>query len=84
MLRCEALTIEVPGRVLARDISFEVNHGDIWAVLGANGSGKTTLVHTLAGLAPARQGAIVVNGTDRKSTRLNSSHSSVSRMPSSA
>lgn len=63
MLRCEGLTIGVPGRVLACDISFEVNHGDIWAVLGANGSGKTTLVHTLAGLAPARQGAIIVNGT---------------------
>lgn len=62
MLTCNGLTLGVPGRVLARDVSFEVRRGDIWAVLGANGTGKTTLVHTLAGLAPVQQGAISLTG----------------------
>lgn len=58
MLKCKGVTLAVSGRVLARDVDFEVRRGEVWAVLGANGSGKTTLIHTLAGLMPARQGAI--------------------------
>lgn len=62
MLRCEGLTLTVPGRVLARDLGFEVRRGEIWAVLGANGSGKTTLVHALAGLAPPTAGTVMLDG----------------------
>ena len=62
MLTCQALTLAVPGRVLARDVSFEVKRGEIWAVLGANGTGKTTLVHALAGLAPVPRDAVSVAG----------------------
>lgn len=62
VLKCEGLTLAVPGRVLARGIDFEVQRGEIWAVLGANGSGKTTLMHALAGLAPAPPAAITVDG----------------------
>lgn len=62
MLRCERLTLAVPGRVLARDVGFEVRRGEIWAVLGANGSGKTTLVHALAGLVPAPAGTVALDG----------------------
>ena len=63
VIQCEALTLAVPGRVLARGVTLEVREGEIWAVLGANGSGKTTLVHTLAGLAPALPGTVLVGGT---------------------
>lgn len=62
MLRCDALTLSVPGRVLARAVEFEVKRGEVWAVLGANGSGKTTLMHTLAGLAPPVSAAITLDG----------------------
>jgi len=62
VIKCEALTLAVPGRVLARGVELEVKPGDVWAVLGANGSGKTTLVHTLAGLAPVSRGTVFVGG----------------------
>lgn len=62
MLRCENLTLSVPGRVLCRGISCALEGGQLWAVLGRNGSGKTTLVHTLAGLQPAAAGTISLNG----------------------
>lgn len=62
MLKCDGLTLAVPGRVLARDVGFEVKRGDIWAVLGANGSGKTTLMHALAGLGPPVHAAISIDG----------------------
>ena len=62
MLRCQNLTLSVPGRVLCRGISCALEGGQLWAVLGRNGSGKTTLVHTLAGLQPAAGGTIRLNG----------------------
>ena len=63
VLKCDGLTLVVPGRVLARDVGFEIRRGDVWAVLGANGSGKTTLMHALAGLTPHMSTAISVEGT---------------------
>lgn len=63
MLKCQDLTLAVTGRVLAREVGFEVQRGEIWAVLGANGSGKTTLIHTLAGLTPVVRGAVSVHGS---------------------
>lgn len=62
MLRCENLTLSVPGRVLCRGITCALEPGQLWAVLGRNGSGKSTLVHTLAGLQPAASGAISLYG----------------------
>lgn len=47
-----------------KDVSFEVNQGEVIALIGANGAGKTTTLHTLTGLLPAKQGSIVFEGTD--------------------
>lgn len=59
MLRCENLTLSVPGRVLCRALTCALEGGQLWAVLGRNGSGKTTLIHTLAGLQPAAAGGTI-------------------------
>ena len=47
-----------------KDISFEVNQGEIIALIGANGAGKTTTLHTITGLLPAKAGSITFNGVD--------------------
>ena len=47
-----------------KGISFEVNEGEIIALIGANGAGKTTTLHTISGLLPVAGGNIVLNGTD--------------------
>jgi branched-chain amino acid transport system ATP-binding protein len=41
-----------------KDISFEVNEGEVIALIGANGAGKTTILHTITGLVPAKTGTI--------------------------
>ena len=35
-----------------KGISFEVNQGEVVALIGANGAGKTTTLNTIAGLLP--------------------------------
>ena len=47
-----------------KGISFEVNQGEIIALIGANGAGKTTTLHTITVLLKAKNGSIVYNGTD--------------------
>ena len=47
-----------------KGVSFEVNQGEVIALIGANGAGKTTTLHTLTGLLPAKQGSIIFEGKD--------------------
>ena len=47
-----------------KGISFEVNQGEIIALIGANGAGKTTTLHTITGLIAAKSGSILYEGTD--------------------
>jgi ABC-type Fe3+/spermidine/putrescine transport system ATPase subunit len=38
--------------MILKDVSFEINEGEIFALVGPSGAGKTTLLHVLAGLMP--------------------------------
>ncbi len=45
-----------------KDISFEVNEGEIVTLIGANGAGKSTTLNTIAGLLKPRKGSVLLNG----------------------
>jgi ABC-type branched-subunit amino acid transport system ATPase component/MFS family permease len=45
-------------------VNFEIDEGEIVALLGTNGAGKSTLLKAIAGLVPADAGAIVFDGRD--------------------
>lgn len=47
-----------------KGISFEVNQGEIIALIGANGAGKTTTLQTITGLIPSKSGTITYEGQD--------------------
>ena len=64
MLTVAALNQYYGGSHTLRDVAFEAPSGAVTAMLGRNGVGKTTLLKCLAGLLPARSGAIRFDGTD--------------------
>ena len=47
-----------------KNISFDVNQGEVVALIGANGAGKTTTLHTITGLLSAASGNIYLDGKD--------------------
>ena len=47
-----------------KGVSFDVQEGEIIALIGANGAGKTTILHTITGLVPAKSGSITFDGAD--------------------
>jgi branched-chain amino acid transport system ATP-binding protein/neutral amino acid transport system ATP-binding protein len=49
---------------ILKGASLRLNAGEIVSIIGPNGAGKSTLLKAIAGLVAARQGAIVLNGTD--------------------
>lgn len=51
-----------------KGVSFDVNEGEIIALIGANGAGKTTILHTITGLIQAKNGSIVFDGKELTKT----------------
>lgn len=62
MLTCSALAVGVAGRLLVRDLTFNLGSGDVIALLGPNGVGKSLTLHTLAGLRPPQEGSVLLGG----------------------
>lgn len=63
LLQTEALTVEIGGKTVCRQLDMSIRAGQRWGLLGINGVGKTTLLHTLAGLRAPAQGTIRLNDT---------------------
>lgn len=47
-----------------KGVSFEVNEGEVIALIGANGAGKTTILHTITGLLAPKNGSVIFEGQD--------------------
>jgi len=62
ILEVSRLAIERGRTRILRDVSWRVERGQHWAVLGANGSGKTSLLRALTGYLPPTSGRITVLG----------------------
>ena len=58
MLKVENINVYYGNIHAIKDVSFEVNDGEIVALIGANGAGKSTSLKTVSGLLPSRTGSI--------------------------
>ncbi|MCH5269875.1 MAG: ABC transporter ATP-binding protein [Lachnospiraceae bacterium] len=47
-----------------KGVSFEVNQGEVIALIGANGAGKTTILHTITGLLTPKSGSVSFEGKE--------------------
>jgi Cu-processing system ATP-binding protein len=64
MIRVEHLIKTFGEHTAVDDISFEIKHGETFALLGPNGSGKTTTLKCVAGLIKPSSGKIRIDGFD--------------------
>jgi len=64
VLSVVGLQKQIRGRLLVKDVSFEVHPGQIFGFLGPNGAGKTTTIRMLVGLIRPTAGSIIINGHD--------------------
>ncbi|PKN94422.1 MAG: heme ABC transporter ATP-binding protein [Chloroflexi bacterium HGW-Chloroflexi-6] len=62
MLQAENLSVAYHGRPVLKNISFEMQKGEILALVGPNGSGKSTLIRALSGILPISNGTIRLSG----------------------
>ncbi|MFT5869340.1 MAG: lipopolysaccharide export system ATP-binding protein [Paracoccaceae bacterium] len=51
-------------RLVIRDVSLDLNRGEVVALLGPNGSGKTTCFYSIAGLVTPEGGTVRLDGQD--------------------
>ena len=63
-LRVRNLRKSYRKRLVIRDVSMELDRGEVVALLGPNGSGKTTCFYAIAGLVHADAGEVTIDGRD--------------------
>ena len=64
MLEIRDLEVNYGAINAIKKISFDVNQGEVIALIGANGAGKTTTLHTITGLLKAKSGSVMFEGKD--------------------
>jgi simple sugar transport system ATP-binding protein len=62
ILRMEHISKQFGDFYANRDISFDVQKGEVHTLLGENGAGKSTLMNVLIGLYQQTDGSIFLNG----------------------
>jgi iron complex transport system ATP-binding protein len=58
------VSLNIGSKLLISNADFDIEAGQIVAVLGRNGVGKTTLLRTLAGVRAANAGSVTIDGRD--------------------
>ena len=64
MLEIRDLHVSYGAIHAVQGVSFEMNQGEIVALIGSNGAGKSTILRTISGLEHAKSGSIVFQGTE--------------------
>lgn len=66
MIEIKNVTKKYGSKVALKDVSFNVEDGEIFAFIGHNGAGKTTLIKSIVGIHDFDEGDILINGKSIK------------------
>ncbi|MEZ4598376.1 MAG: ATP-binding cassette domain-containing protein [Syntrophotaleaceae bacterium] len=64
LIEVQNLTMAYGPRVIQRDLTFTVDRGDVFIIMGGSGCGKSTLLRHLIGLMAPAQGKVIYDGED--------------------
>ena len=64
MLKVREIDVYYGDMQALRDVSIDVNEGEVVSVIGSNGAGKSTLLKTISGMLRSRKGMISLNGNE--------------------
>ena len=64
MLKVSEIDVYYGDMQALRNVSIDVNQGEVVSVIGSNGAGKSTLLKTVSGMLRPRSGSISLNGTE--------------------
>ena len=64
IIEFENVSLAYGDRMILENISFKINEGQIFGMLGPNGVGKSTIFNLITGLVSPRSGKILINGHD--------------------
>jgi ABC-type branched-subunit amino acid transport system ATPase component len=62
LIQVQGLNKSFGGVQATKNVSFNINKGDILGVIGPNGSGKTTLINLMTGFVKPDSGKVTYNG----------------------
>jgi ABC-type sugar transport system ATPase subunit len=66
ILECKNLSKHFDATVAVKDLSFSLQRGDVFGIVGENGAGKSTLIKMLGGEYPPNSGTITHAGRERR------------------
>ena len=64
MIQVQGLTRYYGSLCAVRDVTFQVNRGEVFGLLGSNGAGKSTTIKMLCGLLKPTRGSVQIAGVD--------------------
>ena len=68
MIEIKNVTKKYGDKTAIKDITFNVEDGEIFAFIGHNGAGKTTLIKSIVGIHDFDEGEILINGKSIKTS----------------
>jgi branched-chain amino acid transport system ATP-binding protein len=64
LLSVKGITLTFGGVTAISDVSFDVNHGELFAIIGPNGAGKTSILNCLNAVYQPQVGSITIDGVE--------------------
>ncbi|MCB0350121.1 MAG: ATP-binding cassette domain-containing protein, partial [Bdellovibrionales bacterium] len=74
ILELKNVTIELGGKIILKNISFQVHDQESVVIIGPSGHGKTVLLKTMAGIFKPTEGHVLIDGEDWQNLESKEKH----------